>query len=251
MPEYVSTWGDRGAPTVILLPGGGGTQWLWTPHAELLADKYRVISLDMPAHGTHPDASFSVDRAISDVGDVLDKEGSAVLVGHSIGGQIATAAASTHASRIDGLLVAGVSSQQGLLKRSLHLPVSYVIEAATHSTRIREWMDEQYGLDNERQLPPDSANAHDEAVAMARGIRGTRSLDAISTLESCDGSAMITYGTDEKSRDEAEKIAERVDAQLKRYRGGHGYPTRHPDGFSEIVETFLDEIYAETSTGKI
>lgn len=245
MLGYVRTWGDPESPTIVFFPGAGGTQWLWTPHAELLANEYRVVAVDMPAHGVHPDASFSVDRAISDVGEVLDEEGSAVLVGHSLGGQIATAAASAHANRIDGLLVAGVSSQAGLLKRSLQLPVSYVIEAAAHSTRIREWMDEQYGLDNERQMPPESANSHDEAVAMARSIRGTRSLDALSTLESYEGPTMLTYGKDEKSRDEAEKIAERAGAQLKWYSGGHGYPSRHPEDFSEIVETFLDEIYAE------
>lgn len=245
MPEFTSTWGDPKSPTVVLLPGGGGTQWLWTPHADLLKDEYRVVALDMPAHGVHPDSSFSFDRAIEDIGEVLDEEESAVLVGHSLGGRVAMEAASVHDGRVDGLLVAGVTTSPGLLKSCLYLPLSFVIESAAHVTRIREWMDEQYGLDNERQVPPDSANTHDEAIATARGIRGGVFRDSLSPSEFYDGPTMFTYGKEEVEVTTAEQLADRFDARLRWYEGGHGVPSRDHSMFAGIVSEFVNAVYDE------
>lgn len=245
MPEFTATWGDPESPTVVFLPGAGGTQWLWTPHAEHLEDAYRVVAVDMPAHGVHPDSSFSFDRAIADIGEVLDEEGPAVLVGHSLGARVAMAAASTHENQVDGLLAAGVATSPGLLKSCLHLPLSYAIESAAHVTRIREWMDEQYGLDDERQVPPDSANAHDEAVAMARGIRGGLFRDPLSISEFYDGPTMLTYGKEEVEAATAEQLADRFDARLRWYGGGHGVPSRNHSLFAEVVSEFVDAVYDE------
>lgn len=245
MPDHVRAWGDRDSPTVLFLPGAGGTQWLWTPHADLLDDEYRIVSMDMPAHGVHPRSSFSFERAIRDVGEVLNEEGPAVLVGHSLGGRVAMEAAAAHNDRVDGLLVAGVGALPGTLGKSLQFTLSYAVEIAAHSTRIRNWMDEQYGLDDERQEPPETCDAHDEAVATARGMRGSLFRDSLSTLERYDGPAVLAYGEDEKDTEAARELADRVDARVRWYEGGHGAPSRDPEVFTEVVGEFLSTVYDE------
>jgi len=249
MLDYVRAWGDPGSPTVVLLPGAGGTEWLWTPHAELLEDEYRVVAVDMPAHGVHPASSFSFERAIADIGEILDEEASAVLVGHSLGGRVAMEAASTHERQVDGLLVAGVTTPPGLLKSCLALPLSVIIQSAAHVTRIREWMEEQYGLDDERQVPPDSANAHDVVDAMARGIRGTLFRDSISASEFYDGPVTLIYGREEVETSTAERFADRYDTSLRWYEGGHAAPSRNPSMFAEVVSDFVDAVYDENQVG--
>ena len=245
MSDHVEAWGDRESPTVIFLPGAGGTQWLWTPHAELLNDEYRVISMDMPAHGAHPRSSFNFERAIRDVSEVLDVEGSAVLVGHSLGGRVAMEAAAAHDERVDGLLVAGVGTPPGTLGKTLQLALSYAVEIGAHSNRIREWMDEQYGLDDERQVPPETRDTHDEAVATAKGMRGTLFRDSLSALNRYDGPTLLAYGEDESSTESARELAERVGARVRWYSGGHGVPSREPEVFSEVVTEFLSTVYDE------
>jgi pimeloyl-ACP methyl ester carboxylesterase len=247
MLEYASRWGEQCAPPVVFLPGAGGTRWLWTPHAERLASTYRVVALDMPGHGTHPDASFSFDRAIEDVGDVLAETGSAVLVAHSLGGHVAVEAASAHDDRVDGLFLAGLG-EPGLIKSIFQLPLSYALEAAAHSTRLRGWLDEQYGLDDDQQTPPESADTHDNVVAAARGIRSDFFHDSIATLEGYDGPTILAYGEQETERTTAEALAERVDARIQWYEGGHGVPSRKPDVFVEAVKPFLEEIHAHNAT---
>ena len=243
MLDHVKAWGDPESPTVVLLPGAGGTQWLWTPHAELLDDEYRILSMDMPAHGRHPDSSFTFDRAIDDIGVLLDENGPAVLVGHSLGGHVAMEAAAAHENQVDGLLVAGVNSAPGLLAGGRQWVLSCVIEVAAHSTHVRSWMDEQYGLDDDQQVPPDEVETHDEAVATARGMRGALFRDSLSALNSYDGPTLLAYGEDEAGSETVEKLAERVGARLRWYDGEHGLPSREPAVFSEIIEEFLTTVY--------
>ena len=237
--NHVNTWGDPELPNLVLLPGAGGSRWLWTPHAELLADEYRVISIDMPAHGTHPDSSFDIERATQDVGVILEEEGPAVLVGHSLGGHVAMNAASAYAEQIDAVLVAGVGAPPGTVSKIQQLALSYVVEIAAHSTYIREWMDDQYGLDDERQLPPENLDTHDEAIATARGMRGALFQKSVSRLKEYDGPIAFAYGDKETETEAANELAERVGAEVCWYEGGHGTPSRNPERFVEIVETFL------------
>lgn len=243
MLDYVRTWGDPASPTVVFFPGAGGTQWLWTPHAELLEEEYRVVSMDMPAHGVHPDSSFSFDRAIADVGEVLDEEGAAVLVGHSLGGRVAMEAASTHEGRVDGLLVAGVGASPGLLGGIQQVALSYAVQIGAHSTRVRERIDEHHGLDDDRQVPPDGLDTHDEVIAAARGMRGALFRDSLSALERYGGPTLLAYGEDEVDGEVAEAMANRVDARLRWYEGGHGVPSRKHGVFVEIVRELLTGVF--------
>lgn len=103
MLECVRTWGDPESPTVLLLHPAGGTRHSWTPHAERLRDSYHVVAIDLPAHGIHPHDEFSFDRAVEDVGKVLENIGTAVLVGHSQGGYVAMHAAAAHADQASRL----------------------------------------------------------------------------------------------------------------------------------------------------
>lgn len=245
MLDYATEWGNRDAPTVILLAGGGGTRWLWTPHADYLCEDYHVVALDLPAHGTHPEPSFSVERAVRDVGEVLEECGRGVLVGHSIGGQVAMEAAAAHETRVVGLFVAGVSGEPNPLKQALMLPLTYLIGGAAHIDSIRAWMDDKWGLDDERQLPPSSVDAHDAAIALARAGRGTLFSDPLPAAATYDGPMLLAYGKDEISRDAAEEIAERVEARLRWYEGGHSFPSRNPAGFATVFGEFLDDIFAD------
>lgn len=245
MPDFVATWGDPASPTVLLLPGAGGTQWLWTPHATTLEDSHRVVSIDMPAHGVHPEATFSFDRALEDLDRVLEAEGPAVLVGHSLGGHVAAEAAAAHSARVEGLLLAGVAPTSGVLEPYRDRVLSYVLEAAAHSTRIREWLDEQYGLEDDRQVPPEDLETHDEAIAMARGMRAALSRDSLAGLRSYDGPIMLAAGEEQDDAEAAADLAERIGARFRRYEGGHGVPSRQPERFVPIVERFLGRVYDE------
>ena len=94
-----------GDVTVVLTHGWGATGHMWEPQIEALSWRARVVTWDLRGHGRSecPDdpAAYSFEIALADL-DELAGDG-AVLVGHSLGGQLSIAFAQRHPDRVLGL----------------------------------------------------------------------------------------------------------------------------------------------------
>jgi pyruvate dehydrogenase E2 component (dihydrolipoamide acetyltransferase) len=99
------TGGD--GEVVLLIHGYGGDRNSWLFLQEPLAARHRVYALDLPGHGTSSkDVGDGSVRVLADaVIGVLDSVGAerAHLVGHSLGGAVAVAAATRDPRRIGSL----------------------------------------------------------------------------------------------------------------------------------------------------
>lgn len=101
----------QGDPVVILhgLMGSGEN---WRRIGAALAERCRVVCLDLPNHGRSPHADrFDLRSASDDVAATLDALGigEAVVLGHSLGGKVAMQMASDPAGRVRGLVVVDIS----------------------------------------------------------------------------------------------------------------------------------------------
>jgi pimeloyl-ACP methyl ester carboxylesterase len=90
--------GPRDAPALLLIHGTAVSARSWEPMVPLLAGDRRVIRIDLLGCGrsaTPHGASYAVPDQARRAGEVLDRlgAGSAVVVGHSSGGAVATALA--------------------------------------------------------------------------------------------------------------------------------------------------------------
>lgn len=247
--DYVREWGKSTAPTVVLLHPAGTTRNCWTPHAESLRDSYHVVALDLPAHGTHPVASFDYDRAVEDVGSVLDTVGSAVVAGHSQGGYTAIRAAAAHSDRIAGLAIAGAAynwrSPQMTAVGVAAYPLSFVLAAMNRSRHIQSWLSERIRMDlEERQGPPD-ARTYGPVHGNAQSLRANVRQRTWSRATSFDGPVLVAHGEDEPGANHAVELAERTDGRLVRYPGGHQTPMTEPATVTAALRSFLDEVYGE------
>jgi pimeloyl-ACP methyl ester carboxylesterase len=76
-------------PTVVLLHGVGLDHTMWEPTAALLADRFTVITPDLPGHGTRPPVSDGV--SLADLADGVAGEipAGSHLVGFSLGALVA------------------------------------------------------------------------------------------------------------------------------------------------------------------
>lgn len=97
-------------PTVVLVHGLGSRATHWLPVARDLARDHRVVLIDLPGHGlagmpgvlTLAEAAEALDRAIA--AETPDGE-PVLLVGHSVGGLVATAEALAHPDRVSALVL--------------------------------------------------------------------------------------------------------------------------------------------------
>lgn len=114
-PEF--SWLESGdGPPVVFLHGIGGGAGSWAPQLETLADRYRVIALDLPGYGQSApldNLSFpALANALSRFLDHLCLE-TVHLVGHSIGGMIAQEFAAGQSGRLSSLTLSATSPAFG------------------------------------------------------------------------------------------------------------------------------------------
>ncbi|ARQ67475.1 alpha/beta fold hydrolase [Streptomyces marincola] len=95
---------EAGGPPLLLLHGWGGDGAEWAPHLPLLAPHHRVLAPDLPGHGRTPLAPgpCTPRHIAAGLADWLAMlaTGPVIAVGHSMGGQVATALAVEHPSLV-------------------------------------------------------------------------------------------------------------------------------------------------------
>jgi pimeloyl-ACP methyl ester carboxylesterase len=107
VPANVKVEGE-GSPIVLIHGFGAALDW-WDEIAPRLAAGHRVIRLDLIGHGgtEAPALGYTIERQAKLVAAVLDKLGvqRVVAIGHSMGGEVATALAEADPSRIERLVL--------------------------------------------------------------------------------------------------------------------------------------------------
>lgn len=102
-------WGERGAPTLVLVHGGAAHAHWWSPIAPLLADRYRVVVPDLTGHGdSDPRDSYAVTTWADEVLAAAAAGGGGgrpIVVGHSMGGFVTIATAALHGGDLEGAII--------------------------------------------------------------------------------------------------------------------------------------------------
>ncbi len=104
--------GNMGGPVIVLLHGGYGSLQNWEYWTPWLKDDYRMISMDLPAHGlTGRTANDRYTRQdmIQSVRELLHELGvnRFAMAGHSMGGGVALEYALTYPEQVSALILVG------------------------------------------------------------------------------------------------------------------------------------------------
>ena len=105
---HLLEWGDPAAPPALLVHGMRGHARWFTPVGPALADRFRVLSVDLRGHGdsahTPPYGHLVYAQDIAALIAHLDLK-ELVVVGHSMGGGVVVRAAPSVAGRLRGLVL--------------------------------------------------------------------------------------------------------------------------------------------------
>ena len=109
-PRYSApaSWSFGRGPTVVLVHGLGSRVDHWLPTARLLARHHRVVLVELPGHGLSSlPPPFTLEKATAALEATLSRSVPEpfVLVGHSIGGLVATDFALRHPARVRALVL--------------------------------------------------------------------------------------------------------------------------------------------------
>jgi pimeloyl-ACP methyl ester carboxylesterase len=131
---YVTDEGPRVAPAIVLIHGFGGSVRWWDLLVPGLAERHRVIRVDLLGHGRSAKPAgggYGIAEQGRRVGEALDLlgVGEALVVGHSTGGSVATSLAEQRRDLVTALALVNSGPRieavvpQGPAGRLLEIPV--------------------------------------------------------------------------------------------------------------------------------
>ena len=101
--------------TLVLIHGLGGNNQTWETQVPILSQHYQVLTWDVRGHGQSdkPEGDYSAELFASDLAALLRTRGigSAIVLGHSMGGVIALRFALDFPSLCDALIVSSSSAE--------------------------------------------------------------------------------------------------------------------------------------------
>ncbi|WP_223166751.1 alpha/beta fold hydrolase [Nonomuraea sp. SYSU D8015] len=181
IPLAVRDHGGDGPP-VLLLHGLGATLDAWQEVAPPLTGAYRVVAMDLRGHGLSGDAPWEWDAVLDDIEAVADRLGlgAPAIVGHSLGGMLATVWAARHPECPAVVNLDGLRSAEN---EPANYPGMDPAQVETELAQLKAVFDAQEAA-MARPLPPEQAAAlPPRAVATVGGDRylrpGPRLLAAI------------------------------------------------------------------------
>jgi len=106
---HVREWGRHDASPILLIHGFGESLTTWRAVFDPLASKARVIALDLPGFGgsAKPDTLYSLPAMTEHLSRFIDHyaTGTLVVMGHSMGGELAASLALARPDRVKLLIL--------------------------------------------------------------------------------------------------------------------------------------------------
>lgn len=255
---------ESGSPPLVLVHGLGGTIENWRALAPLLAARRRVLVPDLPGHGHS--SSLPEARNLDPLTDAVlgiaegEQVGSAVWIGHSLGGVVALRAAALRPEMVRGVVLAAAAGI-GSASRAAHatLAVLGVVRpgrliapfrhSLARSRAGRRAVFGWWGVADSDALDPDLAEAfllgpahHTDTRQAARALLVS---DPRTDLDRVTCPCLCLWGASDRwvRPEDGMEYARRLGAPLRTIAGcGHLLIGERPDACLIAIEEFVDSL---------
>jgi pimeloyl-ACP methyl ester carboxylesterase len=242
--------GREDSPGLVLVHGTRMAGAYWRAQTLALADRFRVVAVDLPGHGRRRGEPFTHEAALRTITAAAAScaGGSAVVLGHSLGGFLAVDAATSAPERVRGLILAGSSADaRGLQTVPFRLVVRLV--ALFSDERLTRWNDRALARLYPAEVirPQQEAGYGFRAIGPAyRTVFGRDHAGALATAY--PGPILLLNGERDRlfRRNEQRWLARLPRARLALVPGaGHLSSWDAPQAFTAAVRAFLEECAAQ------
>ncbi|MFF8012256.1 alpha/beta fold hydrolase [Streptomyces sp. NPDC007929] len=236
-------------PTVVLLHGVGLDHTMWEPAAALLADRFTVLTPDLPGHGARPPVPEGVTLADLTDGVVDEIPAGSHLVGFSLGALVAQ-----HAALHRPELVATLTSVSSVCARTADERASVLDRLRTAeadfttsaAASLRRWYD---GTDvaPEHVARTEATLLSNDVGSFLRCYRVFATADAELAPHLAGIAVPALAVTGERDPGSTPEMTRRLAAALPDCRAvvipraRHMLPVEQPEAFVDSLTTFIGE----------
>lgn len=245
MNLFIEEFGDKQAPMMLFLHGGGLAGWMWEEQIDYFSH-YHCVVVDLPGHGKSAHLPFSIKSCAKQLIELIEtyapgKE--TVLVGLSLGAQIGLEVLSSRPDLVQAAMINSANVRPSpTLKRwirpAIHItsPLvknKYFSKLQAKALYIREKHFERYYEESCKMKAGTLANMIEESVTY----------QLPSSFKDVESHVLIAIGGKEKAV--IAKSAQQILKSNKHCIGievpgvGHGLSLAKPALFNEMVDCFL------------
>jgi pimeloyl-ACP methyl ester carboxylesterase len=247
---------NSGDPVLILVHGATLNGRMWDPVRRHLRAAYRVITPDLPGHGSRLGERYTLEGAVAAIAAAAHSVAPApvILVGDSLGAYSSMAAAAVLPSQqLKGLVLAGATFN--FVGKSV---ASYVLKAWLFRTLaavlgeqrvIARLMPKAFGPRGVNLSPDDARaiiNAGMSVVVFGQAVQALRGADHRAKLAAIEQPVLILNGDLDKVNvtEEAGFLAVAKHATSQRFAGcEHGISLWKPEEFARCVNQFAAKVF--------
>ncbi|MCE5173382.1 alpha/beta hydrolase [Paenibacillus profundus] len=249
MGLYVKESGNKNAPILVFLHGGGVSGWMWEKQVQFLKEEYFVLIPDLPGHGNSGNEKFvSINKTAEDIINIIQerKNGQKVtIIGFSLGAQIALEILSVKEDIIDqAIIVSGLVRPlkyfQAILKPLIRIsmPLTKSKSFAKLQAKVLYVGEEQFDLYFQDTI---QMSVED----LLRVLEENMSYRIPDGFKRSKANILVLVGEKEKkTMGKSAVVITRSNRNCQGYmipRVGHGISLANPDFFNKLVEAWMNE----------
>jgi pimeloyl-ACP methyl ester carboxylesterase len=242
--------GPEEAPTLVFLHGTRVTRAMWDPQVAGLADRFRVVTVDLPGHGVLADMTFRMARAVAIAGSVIERNGGrAIVIGQSLGGYVAMELAAAHPEMVAGLVLCNSTTEPRTVARRAPRAVGvYLADRVGERYLGRGAPVRPAGP--QRGPAPRATNGWLFKGGYRAVVTALRT-SFLPRLAGYPGPALLVNGADDPlfRRGEREFLAACSDGRLRVIEGaGHLVNSEQPEAFNAAIVEFAETVFRSAAS---
>lgn len=241
-------YGDKNAPLMLFLHGGGVSDWMWDKQIQYFTNYHCIVPI-LPEHGLHHhDDEFSIKGSAEEVIQLIEEKANGrkvIVIGFSLGSQVIIQILSMkpnliHLAFINSALVRPIPYLKHLIKPMIKCSMPLIKNRLFSKLQARTMYLHEHYFERYYQ---ESSQA--KSGTLIRVLEENMSFEIPQEFKKANTKILVTVGEKEKAimRKSAKDIVESNSncTGIILPKVGHGIPIARPDFFNHMVEAWIEK----------
>lgn len=245
--EY-QEYGDKTAPLIVFLHGGGVSSWMWDKQVHSLTD-YHCVTIDLPEHGINKDIGlFSISYSAYKVNELIKQiaQGKKVtVIGFSLGAQVLVQMLSAKSNQIDKAMINSALAKPSHFAVKMISPLIRLSSPLIKNKLFSKLQAKALCIGDDYFETYYKETSQMRASTLIRVLKENMLFSIPDSFRKAKANILVTVGEKEKSimKTSAEMIASRHRESVSLIISGVGHtaPLAVPNVFNQLIRSFMTQ----------